>query len=336
MPVRDGPPVSGCQTGLVPPLVVSNPDKVIFPDPGITKGELVEHYVLVGPRMLDFVAGRPLTLQRFPAGIGSKGFMQKNAAEYFPDSIRRFPVPKRDGGQTVYPVVDRAEDLAYLANQNTVTFHMWTSSVDTPLHPDWLVIDLDPELKPAGTESGEAPDDKAERVRKVRAATSAVAKVLASFGIDSFPVATGSKGFHVWVPLDGTARFDRVSLCSRAIAGLTVLSDPELLTTEFLKRNRRGRVYVDWLRNGPGSTIVAPFSLRPLAGAPVAVPMRWDELEDAEPAGWVIGNLGERLTATGSVETSIAPQSLPVDDIVHAAREGGVDLDTPHDRFGRT
>ena len=168
---------------------------------------MVGHYERVGERMLDFAAGRPITLQRFPQGIEGKGFMQKNAAKHFPSSIRRYPVAKRDGGDTVYPIVDEAGDFAYLANQNTVTFHMWTSSAERPMHPDWMVIDLDPE---------------AGDVEKVRLATRTIERVLSSFGIVGFVMATGSKGFHVWVPLDGSSGFDDVSLVARAIAGLAV------------------------------------------------------------------------------------------------------------------
>lgn len=298
-------------------MKVSSPDKLIFPADGITKLELVGHYELVGERMLDFLADRPLTLQRFPGGIKAKGFMQKNAGDYFPESIRREAVPKRDGGETLYPVVDRAEDLAYLANQNTVTFHMWTSCTAHPAHPDWMVLDLDPE---------------AGDVAAAREATRIVGDLLESFGLIGWPLATGSKGFHVWVPLDATADFEVVSHVSRALGGLAALEDPDQLTTEFLKKNRKGRVFVDWLRNGPTATVVVPFSLRPRPGAPVAVPLRWDELEEATPDGYTLGSLGDRL----EIELPTTPQSLPVDDIVAAARERGVDLDTPHDRFGRT
>lgn len=297
-------------------MEVSSPDKLLFPGSGITKAQVVQHYEHVGDRMLDFVAGRPLTLQRFPQGIDKKGFMQKNAADYFPDTIGRLPVPKRDGGETVYPVVDRVEDLAYLANQNTITFHMWTSSAERPGRPDWLIIDLDPE---------------AGEVEAVRGATWSIRSVLARFDLDGFVLATGSKGFHVWVPLDGSLGFDAVSLASRAIAGLAVDDDPDALTTEFLKKNRRGRVFVDWLRNGPTATVVAPFSLRARPGATVAVPLQWPELDEAEPGGWTIGGVDDRLKLRLDQE----PQVLPVDDIVAEAGAAGVDLDTPHDRFGR-
>ncbi len=226
-------------------------------------------------------------------------------------------MPKRGGGETLYPVVDEVGDLAYLANQNTITFHMWTSTAARPGTPDWMIIDLDPE---AGDLDG------------VRIATRAIHDLLAGFGVVGFPLATGSKGFHVWVPLDGSAGFDQVSLTARALAGLAVVEHPDHLTTEFLKKNRRGRVFVDWLRNGPTATVVVPFSLRPRRRAPVAVPLRWDELEQAEPDGWTINDLGDRL----DVDTALDPRPVPSTAIIEAAREAGVDLDTPHDRFGRT
>lgn len=289
----------------------------MYPEDGVTKAQVVAHYEQVGDLMIGFLAGRPLTLQRFPRGIDAKGFMQKNAADHFPDSIGRLPVPKRGGGETVYPVVTRAEDLAYLANQNTITFHMWTSSAEHPGHPDWMVIDLDPE-------DGD--------IAGVRHATVVIGDLLARFGLNGFPLATGSKGFHVWVRLDRSADFGQVSEASRALAGLAVTANPDALTTEFLKKNRKGRVFVDWLRNGPTATVVVPYSLRPRAGASVAVPLLWSELDDAKPDGWRIGNILDRLT----IDTSTEPQSLPLADIITQAREAGVDLDTPHDRFGRS
>jgi bifunctional non-homologous end joining protein LigD len=295
---------------------VSNPDKLLFPADRITKADVVAHYERVGSLMLDFCTGRPLTLQRFPRGIEVQGFMQKNAADHFPASIARRVVPKRGGGETVYPVVDRAADLAYLANQNTITFHMWTSSAERPNRPDWLVIDLDPVAGDVGA---------------ARAATTAVGDVLGSFGIEGFPLATGSKGFHVWVPLippDGG--FAATALASRAVAGLAAAAHPGELTTEFLKRNRAGRVFVDWLRNAPTATVVVPYSLRPRPGAPVAVPLGWDELASTEPEGWRLGTIAGRAPPPWP-----KPQHLPVEAIERAARAVGVDLDTPHNRFGR-
>lgn len=297
-------------------MQVSSPDKVLYPDDGITKAEVVDHYRLVGPAMLEFAGGRPLTLQRFPRGIGESGFMQKNAARHFPASIARHVVPKRGGGETAYPVVTDPDDIAWLANQNTVTFHMWLSSVDQPDQPAWLVIDLDP------------PEDRAV---EVRSATLAVRDVLGGFELEGFPVATGSKGYHIWVPLRSGVTMGDAASSARALAGLAARRHPDSMTTEFLKRERAGRVFVDWLRNSPTATTVVPYSLRPRPGAPVAMPMHWDELGASEPDGWKLGSIADRLGATPSIN----PQELPTAAIVAAARDAGVDLDTPHDRFGR-
>ena len=296
-------------------MEVSSPDKLLFPAAGITKAEVVAHYELVADAMLRFCGGRPLTLQRFPQGIQAKGFMQKNAADHFPASIERLEVPKRGGGTTRYPVVHEADDLPWLANQNTITFHMWLSSAAQPGASDWLVIDLDP------------PEDRAT---EVRTATRMMRKILDAHDLDGMPVATGSKGFHVWVPLAAGTSMADAGLAARALAGLAAAEHPDELTTEFLKRERRGRVFVDWLRNGPTATTVVPFSLRARPGAPVAMPLTWDELGHTEPDTWRLGAVADRLDPTLP-----APQQLPVAAIAESARAAGVDLDTPHDRFGR-
>lgn len=295
---------------------VSNPDKLIFERAGLTKSDLVEHYSTVAERMLAFMADRPLTLQRFPNGIESKGFMQKNASDHFPETIGRFEVPKNDGGVTTYPVVTGAEDVAYLANQGTITFHMWLTTTAHPDAPDWLVMDLDPE---DGDLAG------------VRSAAHVIRSLLAGFNIEGFPIATGSSGFHVWVPLGGGHTGEDVVMSARALAGLAATQRAEGLTTEFLKKNRKGRVFVDWLRNVPGATTVVPFSLRPRPTAPVAVPLIWDEIDEVRPDSWTLGTLGDRM----ELPVDVAPQVLPVSDIVQQARAEGVDLDSGFDRFGR-
>ena len=296
---------------------VSNPDKVMFEGPGFTKRDLVGHYERVGDQMLAFVADRPLTLQQFPNGVGTKGFMQKNASEHFPDSIERFQVPKSDGGFTTYPVVHRAEDIAYLANQGTITFHMWTATTLDPSHPDWMVIDLDPE---EGDLDG------------VRATVREVGRILGEHGAEGFPLATGSTGFHVWVRLDGSLDDGQVASAARALSGLVAASLPDTATLEFLKKHRAGRVFVDWLRNTPGATVVAPYSLRPRPGAPVAVPITWDEVDQVVPDGWTLDDLGDRL----EVFTDTPEARLSLDDLLQRAADAGVDVESDFDRFGRT
>ncbi len=304
-------------------MEASNPDKVMFPGPGYTKADVVGYYGAMAERMLPMLLDRPLTLHRFPNGIGSKGFMQKNVAKHFPESIRRFEVPKQEGGITVYPVVTRAEHIPWLANQGTITFHIWTSRIpDRP--PDWMVLDLDP-----------SADSGAADVHEVAVL---VREVLREFELSSHPVVTGSKGFHLWVRLeddhDDPMAAGDVALANRALAGLVALRRPDIATTEFLKKNRRGRVFVDWLRANRGATVVAPFSLRARATASVAVPVDWDEVPDIAPDRWTLADLDD-IGTRPNLPDRAEPQRLPVADIVAAAREAGVDLDTPFDRFGR-
>jgi bifunctional non-homologous end joining protein LigD len=310
-------------------MEASSPDKVMFPGgdshPEYTKADLVGYYDRVADKMLPMLLGRPLTLHRFPQGIGAKGFMQKNVADHFPASIERHEVPKQEGGTTVYPVVTQSGDIPWLANQGTITFHIWTTTVeaDETIGPDWLVLDLDP----ADSNHAEGAD-----VHRVATATRAV---LDEFGLDSHPVATGSKGFHLWVALDRSRRHDDVAVANRALAGLVVARHPDVATTEFLKKDRKGRVFVDWLRANRGATVVAPLSLRAKPAAPVATPLGWDEVAGTAPNRWTIADQDRLLTRPMLTEVVTERHRLPAEDIVSAARDAGVDLDTPFDRFGR-
>lgn len=297
---------------------VTNANRVVFPDADITKGDVVAYYERFAPAMVPFLVDRPLTLQRFPKGLAAGGFMQKNAPAHYPDAIARFTVPKRDGGSTTYPVVHEAASLPYLANQGTITFHMWTSTATKPAQLDYLVVDLDPE------------EGDTARARSV---TRLVGELLTSYGVASIPVATGSKGYHVWMPLAPGHDWSDIERTGRAIAGIVAQRSPDQATTEFLKQNRTGRVFIDWLRNRPGATVVVPYSLRPRPGAPVAVPIDWDELETTPPNRWSIGNVVQRLADPVRLPP---PQQLPVETICSEAEGAGVDLDTRFDRFGRS
>lgn len=293
-------------------MEVSNPDKVMFPGIGATKADLVAHHERVGDEMLTFLGGSPLTLERHPDGIGSKGFRQKNASSHFPPLIGRIEVPRR-GGTTTYPTVDSVEGILYLVNQGTITFHPWTSRLPHLDRPDFLVLDLDPE---DGDLTG------------VRAVAHSARAVLERFGLESTPVASGSKGFHLWVPLIPDHDLQVVSMVARALAGMVALAD-EVATTEFLKADRHGRVFVDWLRNGWGQSIAAPFGVRARPGAPVAAPLAWSAVDQTTPNEWRMGNFAD-LPRVEFAERS----ALPATEIVAAARDAGVDLDTPFDRFG--
>jgi bifunctional non-homologous end joining protein LigD len=187
-----------------------------------------------------------------------------------------------------------------------------------PTQLDYLVIDLDPE------------EGDAARARSV---TRFVGELLTSRGVESIPVATGSKGYHVWVPLAPGHDWSEVERTGRAIAGIIAQQSPDQATTDFLRANRAGRVFIDWLRNRPGATVVVPYSLRPRTSAPVAVPITWEELETTPPNRWTISDAAQRLTDPVPLPS---PQELPVEEICLEAETVGVDLDAQFDRFGRS
>ncbi len=300
---------------------VSNPDKLIFPEAGFTKRDLVAHYERVGTVMLGHLGDSPLTLERYPSGIDGKGFMQKNASAHFPDTIRRFEVTRR-GGITVYAVVDRVEDIAYLANQGTVAFHTWTSRTRDIMRPDRIVIDLDP---PAG------------EVDAARAAAAAVRELMDRLGLTTVPVATGSKGYHVVAPIAAELSFARIERLAHGIAAVAAAADPERLTLEFTIEARRGRVFVDWLRNRFGATTVVPWSLRPRTGAPVAVPIRWDEMATTPPDAWRLDTVETRLSSgdpLADAATSPSDAEAALAELERLLRGSVIELE-PFDRFGR-
>lgn len=315
-------------------MEVSSPDKIMFADRGLTKADLVGYYRTVANQMAPLLVGRPLTLHRFPRGVGAKGFMQKNVGKHYPSSILRFEVSKNDGGTTTFPVIAAPDDIAWLANQNAVAFHIWLSAVSSGQNgpKSWLVLDLDPPVDGTADspESGASP---------VMAVARAAAEVLVDFGLASVPVVTGSKGVHVWIPVADAV--SDLSVVNRALAGLVVKKVPALATTEFLKRERQNRVFVDWLRANRGATVVAPLSIRATAKASVAVPVDWSDLETVRPDQWTLTDaeeLAERPTllqrsAHFTVDQVLGPSVAA--GIEAEARRVGVDLDTPFDRFGR-
>ena len=296
---------------------VSNADRVVFPESGWTKGDVVSYYEIAGPVMLPLLANRPLTLQRFPKGLSEPGFMQKNAPPHYPDDITIWEVPKVGGGTTRYPVVTKLDSIPYLANQGTITFHAWTSTVLHPNHPDWLVIDLDP------------VEGDFDSVRQVAMVTKGV---LDAYGLASLPVATGSKGFHVWARIDPAYDYSVVGRAARALAGIIELAIPDHATGAFLKKERDGKVFVDWLRNGPGSTVAVPLSLRPRPNASVSMPIDWDELPDTDPDQWTLDRALRRMSDVPAFPEASA---LPIAAIEDAAADLGMDLEASFDRFGR-
>lgn len=295
---------------------MSHPEKVLYPADGITKGEVVEYYRTVAQAMLVHLRGRPLTLQRFPNGIDEPGFMQKNASKYFPESIERVEVPK-EGGTTIHPLCDTPDDLVYLANQNTITFHIWTSRTPDLLRPDRLVLDLDP---PKG---GDPPREAARAARKV----------MEDIGLSPGVMTTGSSGYHVVALIEQEHDYEAIGKVARLLAGVVAARHPDDMTTEFLKKDRAGRVFVDWLRNRWAQSTVCPWSLRPRPGAPVAMPITWEELDDTDPQRWTLRDAPERLDREDPWPPA---KSLDLDVVEELAEAHDVDADEPFDRFGRS
>jgi bifunctional non-homologous end joining protein LigD len=245
-------------------VTVGNAAKVLFPGDGITKLDVIEHYRRVAPLMVSHAGGRPVTLQRFPDGIGAGGFFQKQASGHFPEWIERVTVSKA-GGKVDHVVIQRAADLVFLADQGTITVHAALAPADHVDRPDRMVFDLDPSI-----------DD----FETVREGARLLRELLDDLGLVPFLMTTGSRGLHVVTPIAGTETFDEVAPLAEGIARAVVARKPDHYTVEPHKAQRRDRVYVDWHRNHYAQTAVAPWSVRPKPGAPVAVPIDWDELDD--------------------------------------------------------
>ena len=267
--------------------MITHPNKVLFPDDGITKGELAAYYEAIAPVMLPHLSGRPVTMERYPAGIGEKGFWQKDVSKGFPDWLQRVEVPKKDG-VVHHPVVTDARSLLWVTNQNTITQHVWTSRIPDLHYPDVCVFDLDP-----------SRDD----VPAVRAAAVELRDLLAELGLPSWIKTTGSKGFHIVVPLDGKTPMGRAARFAAAVGTTFVSRAPDRLTQEFSKADRDGRIYVDTGRNGYSATFAAAYTVRARKGAPVSAPCTWEEVERGEvrPDTFTLRNMGDRVAAVGDL-----------------------------------
>jgi bifunctional non-homologous end joining protein LigD len=263
---------------------VSRPDKVLFGD-GITKADLARYYEAVAGAMLPHLARRPLNLERYPDGIDGHRIIQQRASDHFPDWIARVTVAK-EGGTVEHVVASDAATLVYLANQAAITLHAWPSRTDRLDRPDRLIVDLDP--------SNGSPAD-------VRRAARDLGALLRELGLEPFAMATGSRGYHVVVPLQRRLEFDAVREFARDVARLAAERDPKRLTIEQRKAKRGGRILIDVMRNAYAHTAVAPYAVRARPGAPVAAPLWWEELDDPgmRPDRWTVKTVLARLERDG-------------------------------------
>jgi bifunctional non-homologous end joining protein LigD len=273
---------------------LSHPDKVLFPADGLTKADLAAHFERVAPAMLPHVRNRPLNLWRWNNGIDGQRVVQQDMPKGAPDWLARVQTPRRRGGSISHPLANDAAALRWLANQNCVTPHVWSARADRLDRPDRMVFDLDP---PDGVEFGQ-----------IRAAASALGDHLRRLALEPFAMTTGSRGIHVVTPLRRTRTADEVRATAGAIAEEFAAQHDDTLTTEWRKAKRNDRILVDVARNTYAQTVVAPYAVRALAGAPVATPLAWEELEDTElhARRWTLRTIGERLDAVGDPWSEIA------------------------------
>jgi bifunctional non-homologous end joining protein LigD len=267
-------------------IEVTHPDKALFAEPKLTKRDLARHYERVGEAMVPHVRGRPLALEAFPRGVDAPGYYMKSVPDHFPEWITTVTVAKR-GGSLSQVVADSAATLVYLATQNVVTPHVWLSRADRPRQPDRLILDFDPS---AGAGFG-----------AVRAAAREAGERLRDAGLATYAMVTGSRGVHVVSPLRREHSFEAVHSYARALAESMVADDPGRLTLEWRRADRGPRIYVDVNRINYAQHAVAPYGVRARPGAPVAMPIRWEELSSARlrPDRWTIRNSADRLESDG-------------------------------------
>jgi len=279
-------------------LKLTSLEKILFPQDGIRKQDIIDYYERISDVMLPHIKDRPLMLQRFPNGIDETSFFQKNIGYYFPKWIKRTSVAKA-GGRVTHVISNDVSTLVYLANLACITPHIWLSRVPKLKYPDLLIFDLDP---------------PSTNFVPVRQTAFALRELLESIGLKAYPMTTGSRGLHISVPLNRDLNFDQVRAFARTTAELLASRHPEQVTIAARKEKRRGLVYIDVMRNAYAQTAVAPYSLRAKPGAPVATPLDWDELSDARlhSQHYNLKNIFHRIERNGDPWKSIwhYPQSL--------------------------
>jgi bifunctional non-homologous end joining protein LigD len=247
-------------------VTLTNTTKIFWPDDGYTKGDLIDYYRTISPWMLPYLADRPVVLTRYPDGIAGKSFFQKDAPGFVPDWIRTERMWSEQAERDIdYFVCDDEASLLYLVNMGTIPLHIWASRTAKIDRPDWCVLDLDPK---------DAPFSDVIKVARTMHA------LCEEIGLPNLVKTSGSSGLHVLIPLGCQCRYDEARSLGELLARLVTAELPEISTVTRQVSRRGGKVYIDYLQIGAGRLIVAPFSVRPLPGAPVSMPLRWSEVKD--------------------------------------------------------
>jgi bifunctional non-homologous end joining protein LigD len=287
---------------------LTSPEKVLYPEQGITKRQLAEYFVAVADWVLPHLTDRPLSIVRCPGGRKKACFYQKHVGAYVPEEVRRVEIPDGVGtashaeGSSTYLVVDDVASLVALAQMGVLEIHPWGSTMAHLETPDRLIFDLDPADEVPFARVVEAAHDLRERLR--------------GEGLESLVKTTGGKGLHLVIPVEPRRTWDEVTPWARDFAERCVADTPGLYTLQMLKKNRTGRIFLDYLRNGRGATAIAPYSTRAREGATVATPLRWDEVVPAlDPRAFTLLSVPRRLArlrqdpwaGIGRMRQTIAP-----------------------------
>jgi bifunctional non-homologous end joining protein LigD len=290
----------------------SHLDKVFWPEEGYTKGDLIDYYQAIAPWLLPYLEDRPLVLTRYPDGVAGKSFFQKDAPSFAPGWVRLERIWSESAEREIdYFVADDVESLLYVINLGTIPLHVWGSRVRTLARPDWCILDLDPKTAPFAhvVEVARAIHDLAEEI-----------------ALPAYVKTSGSTGLHVLVPLGGLCTFDQCRQLGELLARVVAARLPDVATTVRLPARRGGRVYVDYLQNGHGKLLAAPFTARPVPGALVSAPLRWDEVDETlELGAFTIRTAPERMAVLGA--DPLAPVLTERPDLVTALARLAARLD---------
>jgi bifunctional non-homologous end joining protein LigD len=281
---------------------LANPDKVLFPEDGITKRELFAYFELVAPVLLEHIRDRPLSLQRWPNGIHAPSFFQKEAPQVLPPFVRTEPILHDEGRKvTRYVVADNVETILWLANLTAFTIHPWGSRVGSLHEPDFMILDLDPK---------EAP------FTRVIDVALELKSLLEGIGLRGYPKTTGSSGLHIYVPLEPRYDYEQVRTFAEVLGRILAARMPAAATIEMKVDKRGGRIFLDHLRNQLGQTAAGPYVVRALPGAPVSAPLRWEEVDRdrLSPRQFTIRNFAARFRDVGDLWEPVLTDKQQLED----------------------
>lgn len=280
---------------------LSNLDKVFWPKHGFTKGDMINYYIEVYPLIKNYLKDRPLSLKIYPDGINGKSFYQKNAPDYAPDWLTIIPIYSSHRKEAInWVMVNKLQDLIWVANSASIELHGWFSTIRDLERPNFAVFDLDP-----GINTGF--EDTIEIALLIK-------KILDELKLISFIKTSGKSGLHIYIPLRPVYKYEKVKGFLKAIAEMVIKLKPELATIEWRKRERQGKIYIDYRQNSQSKTIPAPYSLRPTENATISTPLEWEELSAGiKPEDFTLANIKDRLDEKGDLWSDLLKihQKLP-------------------------